>query len=85
MYKLYEIRKVSDLLDFVPKEKREWWMLKAESKEKQELLDWHNKHKMDYYSYKIVSTKFSLKSSFYPHAEVNRRTDTAKFLKQQGY
>lgn len=85
MYKLFEIRKIDDILDYVPEEKREWWMLKAEAKDKQELLDWHRKHKMSHYSYKIVGTKYKLKDNFFPRTEVRRRTETAKFLKQQGY
>lgn len=40
---------------------------------------------MSHYTYKIVSTRFALKNSFFPRAEVVRRTDTARFLKQQGY
>lgn len=85
MYQLYEVRTVSDQLDYVPYEKREWWMLKAKAADKAELVEWHKKHKMSHYTYKIVSTRFSLKDSFYPRSEVKRRTDTAKFLKQQGY
>lgn len=39
MYKLYEIRTISDVLDYVPAEKREWWMLKAESVDKEQLVE----------------------------------------------
>lgn len=84
MYYLYAVHKMSDVWDEIPYEKREWWTLAYTSNDKQTLLDWHSKHKLDY-KYKIISSERNLKDIFYPRAEIKTRTQTAQMLKALNY
>lgn len=84
MFYLYSVHKIADSWDEVPHEKREWWFLAKTASDKQRLLHWHAKYKRNY-PYKIVSSHRNLKDSFYPRAEIKRRTQTAQMLKAINY
>lgn len=84
MFYLYSVHKIPDSWSEIPYEKREWWFLAKTSSDKQALLNWHAKYKRNY-SYKIVSSHRNLKDSFYPRAEIKRRTQTSQMLKALNY
>jgi hypothetical protein len=75
---------MSDVWDEIPYEKREWWVLAYSNEDKQTVLDWHNKYKLDY-PYKLINTTRNLKDIFYPRAEIKTRTQTSQMLKALNY
>jgi len=85
MFYRYSIHKMSDIFDEIPYEKREWWVLASKHASKEEALEWHEAHKHEGYSYKLVSSNRTLKDCFYPRAEVKKRTQTAQLLKSLNY
>lgn len=85
MYHLFVVCTMSDVWDEIPYEKREWWHLEKSSSERQELVDLAALRKNQYTSHKLVFAEYSLSDCFYPRAEIQKRTNTAKMLKAIGY
>lgn len=85
MFYRYSIHKMSDVWDEIPYKKREWWVLESTHDNKNKAIEWHNACKCEGYTYKLVTSNKKLKDFFYPRAEIERRTQTAYFLKSINY
>jgi hypothetical protein len=71
--------------DEAPPDKREWWWLLMENRDRTVIEQWLNAHRYAAYRYKLVTNPRPLKACFYVAMELRRQTETARFLKQVGY
>jgi hypothetical protein len=81
MFYLYAVNRCSE----APADRREWWWLLMENRDRQPIEDWLRANRYPGYSYKLVTNPRPLKDCFYVAMELRSRSETARFLKQVGY
>lgn len=84
-FHIFEVHNVDGFCDDIPREKCEWWNLRHSALTRESALEWLDRFRTQNTRYKLVTSALSLKDSFFPRAEIKRRTHTARFLKQINY